>query len=177
MQLIRFSHIWLCVPWAVAHQAPLSMGFSRQEYWNGLPCPPPGDLPNPGIESASLMSPAMADEFFTTRATFYPCWIPGSSMKAEHREFTLAHYQYFEPCPASARPEWPWITWKTKPQRFLKLDRNIRHVSCVCALPSPFILSHFYSYRKWYSSLGNSFPHSGLRVPRAVPYWPEWKSH
>ena len=44
--------------WTAAHQAPLSMGFSRQEYWSGLPCPPPGDLPNPGIESTSLMSPA-----------------------------------------------------------------------------------------------------------------------
>ena len=40
-------------PWAVAHQAPLSMGFSRQEYWSGLPGPPPGDLPNPGIEPGS----------------------------------------------------------------------------------------------------------------------------
>ena len=37
-------------PWAVAHRAPLSMGFSRQEYWSGLPCPPPGHLPDPGIE-------------------------------------------------------------------------------------------------------------------------------
>ena len=37
-------------PWTIAHQAPLSMGFSRQEYWSGLPCPPPGDLPNPGIK-------------------------------------------------------------------------------------------------------------------------------
>ena len=37
-------------PWTVALQAPLSMGFSRQEYWSGLPCPPPGDLPNPGIQ-------------------------------------------------------------------------------------------------------------------------------
>ena len=43
-------------PWAVAHQAPLSMGFSRQEYWSGLLCPPPGDLPNPGIK---LRSPAL----------------------------------------------------------------------------------------------------------------------
>ena len=41
-------------PWTVAHQAPLSMGFSRQEYWGGLPCLPPGDLPNPGIEPTSL---------------------------------------------------------------------------------------------------------------------------
>ena len=39
--------------WTVAHQAPLSMEFSRQEFWSGLPCPPPGDLPNPGIESRS----------------------------------------------------------------------------------------------------------------------------
>ena len=46
----------LCDPWTVACQAPLSMGFSRQEYWSGLPCPPPGDLPNPGTEPRSLMS-------------------------------------------------------------------------------------------------------------------------
>ena len=39
--------------WTVAHQTPPSMGFSRQEYWSGLPCPPPGDLPNPGIEPSS----------------------------------------------------------------------------------------------------------------------------
>ena len=52
--------------WTVAHQAPLSMGFSRQEYWSGLPCPPTGDLPNPGIEPVFLMSPALAGEFFTT---------------------------------------------------------------------------------------------------------------
>ena len=41
-------------PWTVAHQAPLSMGFSRQEYWSGLPFPSPGDLPDPGIEPRSL---------------------------------------------------------------------------------------------------------------------------
>ena len=46
------------------------MGFSRQEYWNGLPCPSPGDLPDPGIERASLTSPALAGEFFTTSATW-----------------------------------------------------------------------------------------------------------
>ena len=52
--------------WTVAHQALLSMGFSRQEYWSGFPCPPPGDLPNPVIEPLSLMLPALADRFFTT---------------------------------------------------------------------------------------------------------------
>ena len=53
-------------PWTVGCQAPLSMGFSRQEYWTGLLCPPPRDLPNPGIEPASLVSPALASRFFTT---------------------------------------------------------------------------------------------------------------
>ena len=50
-------------PWTVAHQAPLSMGFSRQEYWNGLPFPSPGDLPGPGIE---LRSPEMQADTLTS---------------------------------------------------------------------------------------------------------------
>ena len=54
--LSRFRHVQLCVtPWTVAHQAPLSMEFSRQKYWSGLPHPPPGDLPNPGIEPKSFV--------------------------------------------------------------------------------------------------------------------------
>ena len=56
-------------PWTVACQAPQSMGFSRQEYMSGLPCPPPGDLSDPGIKPESLMSPALARGFFTTSAT------------------------------------------------------------------------------------------------------------
>ena len=52
--------------WTVAHQALLSMGFSRQEYWSGLPCPPPGDLPNPGIEPTSL---TLVGGFFITSTT------------------------------------------------------------------------------------------------------------
>ena len=65
--LSHFSHIELfATPWTVAPQAPLSMGFSRQEYWSGLPCPPPGDLPDIGIEVSSLRSPALAGRFFTT---------------------------------------------------------------------------------------------------------------
>ena len=65
--LNHFSLVQLFVAlWTVAHQAPLCMGFSRQEYWNGLPCPPPGDLPHPGIKLASLMSPALVGGFCTT---------------------------------------------------------------------------------------------------------------
>ena len=58
----------LCDP--VAHQAPLSMGFSRQEDWSGLSPPPPGDLPDPGTESTSLTSSALAGGFFTTSTTW-----------------------------------------------------------------------------------------------------------
>ena len=56
----------LATPWTVAHKAPLSMGFSRQEYWSRLPFPSPGDLPDPGIEPMSLVSPALAGRFLTT---------------------------------------------------------------------------------------------------------------
>ena len=65
------SHVLLfATPWTVAHQAPLSLGFSRQEYWSGLPCPPPGDLPNPDIKPTFLKSPALAGGLFTTGATW-----------------------------------------------------------------------------------------------------------
>ena len=53
--------------WIVAHQAP---PFIRQEYWSGLPCPPPGDLPHPGIQPESFMSPALTGVFFTTSAAW-----------------------------------------------------------------------------------------------------------
>ena len=56
--------------WTVAPEAPLSMGFSRQEYWCGLSCPPPGNLPHPGTEPTSLKSPPLAGGFFTTNATW-----------------------------------------------------------------------------------------------------------
>ena len=53
-------------PWTTARQAPLSMKFPREEYWSGLPSPPPGDLPDPGIKPTSLMSPVLAGGCFTT---------------------------------------------------------------------------------------------------------------
>ena len=63
---IRFSHVWLSETlWTVSRQASLSMGFSRQEYWGGLPCLPPGDLPDPRTEPTYLISPALAGGFFT----------------------------------------------------------------------------------------------------------------
>ena len=66
-----FSHVQLFATlWTTAYQVSLSMGFSRQEYYSGLPCPPPGDLPDPGIKPFSLMSPALAGRFFATRTTW-----------------------------------------------------------------------------------------------------------
>ena len=68
--LSHFSRVRISVTlWTVTHQAPLCMGFSKQQYWSGLPCPPPGDLPNPGIDE-SLTSPALAGRFLTTSATW-----------------------------------------------------------------------------------------------------------
>ena len=70
--LSHFSRVRLFATlWTVARQAPLSTGFSRQESWSGLPCPPPGNLPNPGIKPASLTS---ADRFFTAGATWKVCY-------------------------------------------------------------------------------------------------------
>ena len=62
-----FHHVRLFMTlWVIACQAPLSMGFPRQEYWSGLPCPAPGDLHDPGIKPAFLVSAALAGELFTT---------------------------------------------------------------------------------------------------------------
>ena len=69
--LSHFSRAQLCATlWTIACQVPLSMVFSSQEYWSGLPFHPPGDLPNPETELMSLMSPALAGGFFTTSATW-----------------------------------------------------------------------------------------------------------
>ena len=64
-------------PWTVARQASLSMGFSRQAYWSGLPHPSPGDLPDPGIEPRSPVSPVLAGKFFTTES-------PGKSIRGTY---------------------------------------------------------------------------------------------
>ena len=69
-------------PITVARPAPLSTGFFRQEHWSGLPCSPPGDLPDPGIEPASLMvSPAPAGRFFTTSTTWEALFFKGPGRK------------------------------------------------------------------------------------------------
>ena len=71
LALSRFSCVWLFVtPWSIGCQALLSMGFSRQEYWSGLPCPPPGDFPDQGSNWSLLLSPELAGKFSTISSTW-----------------------------------------------------------------------------------------------------------
>ena len=77
--LSRFRGIWLFVIlWTTAQQAPLSMGFSRQEYWSGWPCPPPGDLLEPGIKPVSLTSSALAGGFLPLEPPVFYLFAPRS---------------------------------------------------------------------------------------------------
>ena len=94
--LSRFSHVQLFVtPWTVAHQSPLSMGFSRQNHWSGLPCPPPGGLPDTD-QISPLMSLALAREFCSTSTTWEALciWGPGEMMLARraHSPCSLGVY-------------------------------------------------------------------------------------
>ena len=74
--LSHFSHVWLFETlWTVACQAPLFMGFSRQEYWCGLPCPPPGELPYPGIKLTSPASPKLQVNYLPTELPGKPKYI------------------------------------------------------------------------------------------------------
>ena len=66
------SPVYSAIPWTIVHQAPLSMGFPRQEYWSGLTFPSPGDPPDPGIETVSPESPALTDGLFTTELSGKP---------------------------------------------------------------------------------------------------------
>ena len=85
MHVKSLGHVRLCTTlWTVACQVPLSVGFPRQEYWSGLPCPLPGDLPDPGIKSESPVSPALAGGFFITEP-------PGSSIGRYSCDYILLY--------------------------------------------------------------------------------------
>ena len=118
--LFMLSHVWLfATPWIRTHQAPMSMEFSKQEYYCGLPLPPPGDLPNSGIKPASLVSPALAGRFFTNYAT---CdgWAIGSLKSLSDSRFS-------------------WMMMKIRQVKLEEL-RNI-----IQLLPSAYY-SHIYSF-------------------------------
>ena len=80
--LSQFSHVQLSTTsWTVVRQAPLSLGFSRQEYWSGLPCPPPENLPDPGIKPTSPASPALAGRLFTTEPPEKPRFVCNTHLR------------------------------------------------------------------------------------------------
>ena len=87
-----FSNVWFFVTlWTVACQAPLSMGILQQEYWSGLPRPPPGDLPHPGIEPTSPAAPCTAGKFHTAEPPGKPMWCYGlSSLLLDIQRHSLA---------------------------------------------------------------------------------------
>ena len=111
------SCLTLCDPMDVAHQAPLSMGFARQEYRSGLPCPPPGDPPNPEIKPVCLTSPILAGGFFTTNTTWEVHPHTQEQNKAElHWPHCLDIWSQFgisyvsQVGPVLSGPEWARIT-------------------------------------------------------------------
>ena len=100
--MLLLSHAWLFAsPWTVAHQAPLSMEFSRQEYCSRVPFPSPGDLPDPGLEPLSPASPALAVRFFTTQSPgkpfkyFYLETITANVLRNRLTEISLFTYMIF----------------------------------------------------------------------------------
>ena len=108
--LSHFSWVQLCATlWTVGRQAPLSMGFSRQEYWSGLPCPPPEDLPDPVMECKYLMSPVLAGRFFITSTT----WETPRYSYLWHRVLCGAYLLTFRRTPESygAKSEKSSVVW------------------------------------------------------------------
>ena len=141
----------LCDPWTVAHQAPLSMEFPRQEYWSGLPSPSPWDLPDPGIERTSPASPASAGRFFTTVRPRKPSFW-------ERRIWEVD--SYWESVPSVPGPELTggqgarfvprWVlTWPLGSQPLLLVSGWPWR-----KMPKPLSVSRFYIYRvNWFFAL------------------------
>ena len=118
-----FIHVQLFVTvWTVADQASLSMRFSRQEYWNGLACPSPGDLPDQGMEPMPLVSLELAGRFFTTSATWeaYPeiccCSVTRSCSNLQFHGLQQARLPYPSPSPWVCSNSCPWEGLKGSPQ-------------------------------------------------------------
>ena len=88
-----FSHIWVFATlWIVVHQASLSMGFSRQDYWSGLPCPPPGDLPCPGIKPAA---PALQADLALLSHQGSPCWTILTVYRTLYKSYSRTWFTFY----------------------------------------------------------------------------------
>ena len=129
--IIPFSCVTLRT---VAHRAPLSMGFSRQEHWSGLPCPPAGDLPNPGIEPASPMSPLW-------QAGSFPLVPPGKPLHHLPTPFLMFSSTWVQrlcshcPGPQVTRPP-TWLPWP-RAAPGVSPARSVLAPPAACPLPVP----------------------------------------
>ena len=120
VMLSHFNHVWLFATlWTAACQTPLSMGFSRQEYWSGLPCPPPGYLPDLGIKPTSLLFPALAGRSFTTRATWEALATPALTPNSE--KFASSPGELLTICdiPPKTLNYWPSSSQIQEPRRWI----------------------------------------------------------
>ena len=138
------------------------MGFSRQEYWSGLSCPPPGDLPDSGIEPVSLKSHALAGEFFTSSAT----WRETSSKKAPRAgpQLPLALFPYPVSCRGSSRLTETRLLWISC--LYIRSPwggSKVRRISSVlCLFPGP---ASGPPVKEHYSRFISLFPFSSTRFP------------
>ena len=114
----RFSRVGLfATPWTLTRQSLLSMGFFRREFWSGFPCPPPGDLPDPGIKPATLKS-VLAGGVFATSANVAqnphtaPCFLPcqARALRLTFSPFPFVHWPSL--VPAASAPV--WSLWASK---------------------------------------------------------------
>ena len=122
----HFSCVWLfAILWTIAHQVPLSTRFSRQEYWTGLPFPPPGDLPNPGIEPASFTSPTLATppgklQLLTHLSSTDP---PSPTNHCPYRPYSLSRVLNWPVPTPHLRPPGPLIHWSLQTSHSLLLQQ------------------------------------------------------
>ena len=180
--LSRLSCVRLfATPWTVMHQAPWSMGFSRQEYWSGLPFPPPGDLPNPGIEP---VSPALADSLPLSHLGRPTQALSHTHVHTHMHTHTIRYDLEQMSCFLGGRRFWRWVrsSWGEVPNSTRMQPRVSRAflLSCLTGglcTPHTLTITHgwshssFFSTRKWrslppYSSLSCPYLHGLLALPQ-----------
>ena len=141
----------------IACQVPLSKGFPRQEYWSGLPCLPPGDLPSPGIEPMSLTSPALTGRFFATSTT-WDAPAPKSRFPRIYYR-AISFFTFIPPAQAPERPRYAFVFYRHWPF----LQEGWGETFCFLRLPTPQFQSSFVT------ELGVSFWQSCSSLPFSSP--------
>ena len=189
-----FSHVPLCAtPWTVACQSPLSLGFSRQEYWNGLPWPPPWDLLDPGIEATSLMSPALEGVLSTSSVIRFLDIYPEKNMAQKDTCTPMFIAALFTIAKAWKQPrcisknEWIWKKWykytmEYSVQYSFSVMSNslwphrLQYARLPCPSSTPRVCSGSYPSSRWChltmsSSVIHSPPAFNLSQPQGFFQW------